>query len=759
MAQSNLSLGLTTTEEWEDLIAFDGELHDPLFQGDISFTGPGDYEPSAPPSTVDGPSSFDYVLSAPASVADDPSSFGQSYSWLSASPSFSTSATSPLPGRPTPAPQSSLGSLHACDYVSSPVQANIDNLESPLLDTGEPILGSFHSTKSFNTAAPSLFNPFLAGSPHAFNSRDVSASQALNNIGGWAEQQPRIIEPVSELDHPDAIPIPQANPFALPGAISSYPRSDNISVKHTQARAITIPQPTQRPATYNTNRPQWTQSIPPVLSSSPGLHRRPRSTTLSRSNSRTELHRNRNSLTTPSPTSNTFGWVTYQHNAQNNRLVPSGTDGSRSRRHRGRTRALTVNQRRDAALMRVIGACSNCKRRKGKCDPGIPCKACIDYYKTDLIHNPCRDRLLSDLSKVFLSDRLGWHPTARTLDSFLGPNNINTFTDISYTIPLQVGFGPELHLKVHALEIEDSSSLYHNHIIYSWPPSNEDGGLHAHAVLPAVVTGTILSSLPETLDAHLSLLVTNHFRSFPLYCSPLRILREVYIFFRSLPANGTHYRLLQQALKLLVLVHIGGDLTLPPASSHASLAQLVRTSMPYLRDENITPTPCFIRSQLGSIMPGLALSYMKSVLSSLEQLLLNRECSDWPITLAVFIVILMTIESIHYHDAKLPYHDSFDAKTVPTNRDNDKVDEESIEALFKFYSACFSGCHVRLKPDWEGEKSLTSPEDKFIESVREAVKMASPTDYLKRRANEKRSEGDMGWFFDRLVARLLILQG
>jgi hypothetical protein len=158
-------------------------------------------------------------------------------------------------------------------------------------------------------------------------------------------------------------------------------------------------------------------------------------------------------------------------------------------------------------------------------------------------------------------------------------------------------------------------------------------------------------------------------------------------------------------------------------------------------------------------MPGLALSYMKNVLSSLEKLLLNREYSDWPITLAVLIVILMTIESIHYHDAKLPYHDSFDGKPASLRLNNDKVDEESIEALFKFYSACFSGCHVRLKPDWEGEKSSTMPEDKFIESVREAAKNASPMGYLKKRASEERSEGDMGWFFDRLVARLLVLHG
>jgi hypothetical protein len=318
-----------------------------------------------------------------------------------------------------------------------------------------------------------------------------------------------------------------------------------------------------------------------------------------------------------------------------------------------------------------------------------------------------------------------------------------------------------LHLPVHALHVEDPDALFHEHVIYSWPPSNSEGDVHTHAILPAVLTPDAFSSLTQTLDNHLALLVTQHFRSFPLYCSQLRILRDVYIYYRTLPANSPHVRVLQQALKLLVLVHIGGDLTLPSTSEDAVLAQLVRTTIGNMDSEGITPTPCFIRSQFGSVMPTLALSLMREVLSTLEQLLLNRECHEWPITLAVLIVVLMVIESIHYHAAKLPYHHAYGQPPNATQIAQDrKVDEQGIESLFKFYTACFSGCHARLRPGWEGENTSQGidADDKFIESVREAIKNASPGGYLQKRATGDREGEDMGYFFDRLVARLLVLK-
>lgn len=209
-------------------------------------------------------------------------------------------------------------------------------------------------------------------------------------------------------------------------------------------------------------------------------------------------------------------------------------------------------------------------------------------------------------------------------------------------------------------------------------------------------------------------------------------------------------------------VHVGGDITLPHPSNDLVLYELVTTTMSHIGlDDSVTPTPCFIRSQFGAIMPSLALSLMKEVLLILEQLFLTRECQEWPVALAALIVVVMTVESIQYHAAKLPYHHSYDEATPSSKLQQDsKVDDDAVKSLLAFYSACFPGCHARLHPDWEGEAPFgASAEDKFIQGVREAMKKARSDGYLERKAGEAmRSGDDMGFYFDRYVARLLVMK-
>lgn len=411
--------------------------------------------------------------------------------------------------------------------------------------------------------------------------------------------------------------------------------------------------------------------------------------------------------------------------------------------------------------MRIIRVCSNCKRRGEKCDPGLPCKACLEHYKGDLVNHPCRDHTLSDLSGAFLSERLGWHPTARDLESFVLTGQFRILTDAKYTVPLNFGFDPAFPVSVYAVQL-DEHPLVHEHIVYSWPPEPFSGPPHKHAVLPAVLCRDTQANLWQTLDSHLSLLVTHHFRAFPLYCSPLRILREVYIFSRSLVENTAHYHVLHEALKLLVLVHVGGDITLPPQLESRVLTQLISSTMDI--SEDLTPTPCFIRSQFGAMMPGLAHSLMKKVLSSLEQFLLNKDCDEWPIALAVLITVLMTIESVHYHAAKLPYHHLYGASNASSSLSTEEdaaFNERGVSELLDFYKACFSGCHARLRLDWEGETSpsqaaASTPGDRFIRGVQTAMKQANYDGYLVKKSKESRHDvDDMSYFFDRLVARLL----
>lgn len=540
---------------------------------------------------------------------------------------------------------------------------------------------------------------------------------------------------------------------------------------------MTIPQPHARSADVRSNhisraaferapsirRQSQNRSprVPPLLSVSPVQRRTSRTPQITRSLSNPRRSRN-SSLPTPSPTTTDFGFISYQLDEQQ-RLVPIGTEGSR-RRHKGRTKPLEPEQRRNAAVMRHVGSCSNCKKRKEKCDPGTPCKSCIEHFGGDLVHHPCRDRLVSDLARVFLAERHGWHPTARAIETYFGEYQVAPGT---YSIPIIFGFGSTLHVSVSRLE-HHGADLLHEHNIYSWPPDASSSEAHTHAVLPAVLAPEAMGGLEKLLDAHLSLLVGQHFSSFPLYCSPLRMLRHVYVYFRSLSIQTPYAQLLYKALKLLVLVHVGGDITLPSPSSYPTLEQLVQITAS--APEGITPTPCFIRSQFGSIMPKLALKLMREILVSLEQLFLRREIHEWPVAVATLIVLVMTVESIQYHASKLPYHHSHDSPMVRSQSKQERdfaADDEGVRQLLEFYFTCFSGCHARLSPDWRGDLEAGSlpshskstsipPEDKFVENIREAVRQATP-EYLEAKATEGRVGDDMGYFFDRLVARLLML--
>ena len=764
-----LETSSSPNEGWQELVAWDDEFY---FQGDTSLIGrQGEsfvtdyyttesisseqpYLESTPASIAGGPPSFDNISATP-SILDGSFSLGQGYS---TSPFLDTTATSPFLSRDE---ANYFGSFNVCDDSFSSV-GHIT--ESPVLDTRfERIEDSFLvSPQSYGSQCDTVFNPYVAGSSHSFSGLDIKASQVFSNVGTWADQ-PQIIGPITEGDEmqveSDDVFIPPSVSRSLDSTCPSQMPSEDHHQRQNRSRAITIPEATWRSQNRNLSisKSRWTQRAPSAFSVSPVSHRRPSGAALSRSASQS-----RHKIASLSPTTDSYGWVSYHPNPATQRLAPTSTEGLQGRTPRGRKKGLTPEQRTHAALMRIVGACSNCKLRKEKCDPGTPCKSCLEHYKGDLVKHPCRDRLLSDLSSVFLSDRFGWHPTVRSLDAFVDPSSFNISTGITYTIPLDFGFGPSLALPVYAVQVENLHPLIHEHIIYSWPPEPNSLSPHTHAVLPAVLTPDATSNLVQTLDSHLSLLVTHHFRAFPLYCSPLRILREVYILSRSLNANSPPARILHQALKLLVLVHIGGDITLPSQSDNPVLAQLIRSTMN--TGDKLNPTPCFIRSQFGAVMPGLALNLLKDVLSSLEQLLLKRDCDEWPVVLAIIITILMTVESIHYHAAKLPYHHNY--STAPrTSLDEDRrVDDEGVKALLAFYTACFPGCHSRLRPDWEGDVtrsqqpgSSCSAEEAFIMGVRGAVRNANTTGYLAGKASEKRQGDDMSFFFDRLVARLLFL--
>lgn len=706
------------------------------------------YLTSAPPSNYGGASSFDCNVSAAPSIIGQSSSYGQFYG---TSPTFSSATTSPLVTRDE---LRYYGSFGACDgFFPSLGEA----AEPPLLDTTRDRIVD----PSLPAAATGFLNPHVAGSFQTFSNREIIASQILASAGTQFEPF-STDETIAEGDEYDfstssaPIPIIRTPHQSFHDSYGYYEPSQGTYENRT--RAVTIPVPNGR-SNHNTkaSHTRWASNAPPILSTSPLPGRRSRSGTLSRSNSRAEQ---RKATASPSPTSaHSLGWVPMQMDSQSGRMSATiSSSDTQGRVSKGRKRGLDPKQRSEAALMRIIGSCSNCKKRKEKCDPGTPCRSCLKHYKGDLVNNPCRNHALVNLSETFLSNKHGWHPTDRSLTSCIGPAGFKISSDITYKIPLHFGFGLPLTLEVNPVFIENKKALMHEHLVYSWPPQSSTPATHTQHVLPAILSASATASLSQSLDSHLSHLVLSEFKAFPPYLSPLRILDRVYTFFRALPASSPSSHLLLQSLKLLVLVHVGGDITLPKQSDSTPLTQLVRCTMNI--PETSRPSPCLIRAQFGAAMPALATNLMRTVLSDLERLLFTRNEDDWPVALATLMVVLMTVESIHYHAAKLPYHDA----SRPENADGGfEADDGAVDTLLASYKACFSACHTRLQPHWQGDLSTAAgkrdPADLFVGSVREAVGKEGVESYLAGKVQERFvDEEDMGFFFDRLVARLLLLE-
>ncbi|KAF2435187.1 hypothetical protein EJ08DRAFT_392655 [Tothia fuscella] len=187
--------------------------------------------------------------------------------------------------------------------------------------------------------------------------------------------------------------------------------------------------------------------------------------------------------------------------------------------------------------------------------------------------------------------------------------------------------------------------------------------------------------------------------------------------------------------------------------------------------------PCFIRGQLGPIFAELALEYLRDLLKELEFHCLSRKCQHFPMVISTFAVVFMAVESIQYHSAKDAYHAHYDDggdAMVHSHRVDGPllVDKsEGVDALLRFYRACFSGCHAEAllsvskgkgiaKGDKGGESEGAGDDGTvFVAGLKKAVEKVQY--YLKGRSKVSipAKGGDMTLLFDRLLAKLFLLEG
>ncbi|TID27410.1 c6 finger domain-containing protein [Venturia nashicola] len=461
--------------------------------------------------------------------------------------------------------------------------------------------------------------------------------------------------------------------------------------------------------------------------------------------------------------------VHHQPSRRNKRSSPGPGVGKKSTR--GRTGPLGVNNRRTTSEMRKLKACDNCRHRKTKCDTGFPCRACINYYKGDLVRHPCRGVHLDHVADKIL------------LCGNIFPKDYGLFgtclhkVGSTITIYLEVGFGKALAWPAELLATQHGNSypteLRHSHVVYllqtsTTTESNEklERVRQDHWVFPAILTDT--AKLSDALEKHIESLLDDpvSFQSFPLYKSPLQVLKAIYLYYKNSLPDPKQKQLLRQALKLLITVHICDHIKISPSEASQII---INDFFPYVHHSRITP--CYIRSQLGVKFKDIASKLLKEVLTSLELHCLDKNCDHFPVVICTFAVLFMSVESIHYHAARDSYHADHSFQNIPGAIDDDPPDTQNnypstlvpatpeafekstgVYELLSFYRACFSKYHLE-----RFSASAESSSVPVVERLREAVENAKT--YLERRGRDCiDAEGDVTFFFDRLLAKLFLLE-
>ena len=350
-----------------------------------------------------------------------------------------------------------------------------------------------------------------------------------------------------------------------------------------------------------------------------------------------------------------------------------------------------------------------------------------------------------------------WRPGSRNLLTYFSGCSFQIGNE-NFTIPLKLGFGEPLTEKVRIIYPENITNLYHHHVIYSWPPNGGDQKKckrNLQIAFPAELSQE--QGLKMRINDHLTILLLKYFSSFPFYPPQLDLLREIYKLYRGLLAakrDEAYY--LHQALRLLILVRISGEVTVD--ESDAVAQEILGRAFDTPLSEYEATHPCYIRSQLGSVFAELARDLLSDVLTRLEVLALNKECSNWHVVFSTFAVLFMAIELVQYQDARIGFHAALDGNLLHSpafkfSERSQELENNGVNLLLRLYKLCFGGCNSRI----HDESSATPPGEagRFLAKIRDIYTRTQP--YLRRQSlTSVRNVLHMSDLFDRQVAKLIM---
>jgi Fungal Zn(2)-Cys(6) binuclear cluster domain len=379
----------------------------------------------------------------------------------------------------------------------------------------------------------------------------------------------------------------------------------------------------------------------------------------------------------------------------------------------GRQRKLDEDVRRGAAIMRRLGACKTCRKRKIRCDTGIPCRRCVIHFGKDLNKCPCRgDQLDAIADSMILPNAFPRGEPARFFKDAW-------FVDESRTLVINFDLGFGVHwmsLRCHPLASKTGGRvepLTHRHSDYCWPPqaAASHRSTREDLVFPAKLA--MDQDLEALVEKYLGdILHHESFLTFPLWRSQLNVLLGIYWLYKQLaPVSSLGQTSLQKitdnvlqelrnplenALKLLVLVHQGGDLRVIRNNNSLNILGHAYGNAGHIQYNELRITPCIVRSELGEAFSKVAHKLMRSVLKSLEGLSQTPDPEMFPIIVATFATLCMTLESLQYHMAKVPYH-AYIGNQTPNHAEDAvtrDLTDQNAEILLRFYKGTV--CHSKL---------------------------------------------------------------
>ena len=167
---------------------------------------------------------------------------------------------------------------------------------------------------------------------------------------------------------------------------------------------------------------------------------------------------------------------------------------------------------------------------------------------------------------------------------------------------------------------------------------------------------------------------------------------------------------------------------------------------------------------------------LDDLLRRLFHITLSRKKDQFPLVVAVYAVIMMTLETLTYYGLRKPYHGSLDF-SMPDGSGHAETGyqqqnasasvlsktEEAASILLRLYRICFSNCHRYLIRCIEQnhfpkmEKDFGFMPAQFVQAL--SAEIAKANGYIEHKSNlGGEALGNVSQVFEWLVPKLLVLK-